>query len=138
RMMICPVRKTDGGKSLQGALPRILHRLIGIEQRQLYILNCAGSGQQIELLEYESDLLITNRGELIAIVTVDLDAVQAICSGGWPVQTAEDVHQRRLARSGRTHDGGEITAPDRQRNVAQSSHRKLAHIKDPVQMRYLD
>jgi hypothetical protein len=40
-------------------------------------------------------------------------------AGGGPVEAGEDVHERRLARAGRAHDGGELAACDVERDAAE-------------------
>ena len=41
------------------------------------------------------------------------------------VQAGEDVHERRLARARRAHDGGELAALDVERDAAQRVHRRV-------------
>src|SRR5687768_18278925 len=62
-----------------------------------------------------SDLL--QRGQLDA---VDLDA-----AGARLVEAGEDVHERRLAGSGRAHDSREVAARDRERDRSEEHTSEL-------------
>jgi len=61
-------------------------------------------------MEDESNLLVTDAGQLVVIHLTDLLAVQQIRAFGRGVETADEIHQRRLARTGRPHDG-HVLAP---------------------------
>ena len=50
----------------------------------------------------------------------------------WAVEAAENVHERRLARSTRTHDGDEFAASHLKRNTA---HRVHFHFAGPIGLR---
>src|SRR5262249_55485104 len=56
----------------------------------------------------------------------DVDPVQQVRAGGGDVEAADDVHQRRLARAGRAHDGHVVAAIEAQRDPAQGVHGGLA------------
>ena len=61
-------------------------------------------GQQVELLEHEADLLVAHLGQLGLGHVADVHAGQLVAAARRDVQAAQDVHQGRLARAGRTHD----------------------------------
>jgi hypothetical protein len=58
---------------------------------------------------------------------VDRLASEAIVAAGRPVEAAEDVHQRALARARRAHDGDEFAGLDRERDAVQRMHGLIAH-----------
>jgi hypothetical protein len=98
---------------------------IGVHQRQFDILRGAGSRQQVELLEYEPDLLVPDLRQLVAIQLSDADSVQLVSPGGGLVEAPENVHERGFAGSGWPHDGNEIPALDLERDALQHVHRHL-------------
>ncbi len=105
-----------------------------VEQRQLDVLEGVGARQQVEVLEHEADLVVADLGAAVAVEVRDLDAVEHVAAGGRPVETADDVHQRRLAGAGRTHDRHELAAVDVERDAVQGAHLRPAHAVDAVQV----
>ena len=61
-------------------------------------------GQQVEVLEHEADLAVPELGALVAVDAGDVLALQEVVAGRRPVEQAEDVHERRLARARGAHD----------------------------------
>ena len=64
-----------------------------------------GPGQQVEGLEHEPDLAVSDVRQGVLIHGARLLAIQDVGAGGGCIQAPEDVQQRGLARAGRTHDG---------------------------------
>ena len=58
----------------------------------------------MECLEHKPDRAVAQVCQLVLILSGDILAVQIIFPGTWYIQAADDVHQRTLARSGRSHD----------------------------------
>src|SRR6185437_10137223 len=85
-------------------------RDLRIDQRQLDIFQGAGARQQIEALEDEAQLAATDGRQLGLGQRADIGAVEQVAAGGWPVQAAQDGHQRGLARSRRADNGDELAA----------------------------
>ncbi len=65
-----------------------------------------------ELLEHEFDAPRTQRRELGIVQAGDLDATDPGGAAGGQLQGADDVQQRRLARSGRADDRDQLTGID--------------------------
>ena len=78
-----------------------------------------GAGQQVEGLEDEADLLVANAGEFVVIEFADHLAVEPVETLARRIEAADQVHQRRLAGSRRTHDGDILVALDTQVHATQ-------------------
>ena len=76
-------------------------------------------GEQVVALEDEPDALPAQFRELVAVQRVDVHAADAADPGRLGVEAAQDVHERRLARSGLSDDGDEIAFLDGKGHVLQ-------------------
>ena len=56
----------------------------------------------------------------------DIDALKTMTAAGRFVETAEDIHAGRFARSARAHHGDEVTAGNREINAAQRVDTRFA------------
>ncbi len=79
-----------------------------VEERQLDVLERARPREEVEALEDEAERPVADLGELVAVEPRDLLAGEPVGAERRPVEAAEDVHQRRLARAGRAHDRDEL------------------------------
>jgi hypothetical protein len=70
-------------------------------------------------LKYESNLLVPNFGELVAIKSFHRNSVEPVPSGSGPIQTSKEIHKCGFARAGNSHDGHERTAFHRERDTLQ-------------------
>src|SRR5690606_24403801 len=75
--------------------------------------------QQVEALEHEADLVAAQCGQFLGIEQGHVDAVALVAAAAGRVEATDEVHQRRLARSGWPHDGHEIATRDLQVDAAQ-------------------
>src|SRR6185295_11045221 len=82
-----------------------------VKHRQLNVLERRSSRQQVEALEYESDLLTANVGALVLRHFRNVFAVKDVCAARWAIETANDVHRRRLSRTRSAHDRYELAFP---------------------------
>jgi hypothetical protein len=92
----------------QAGHPRLVGLAAGDGQRQLDVLLGRQDRQQVEGLEDEADLVAAQVGELLVVELGELRAVQDDRAGRRPVESGEQVHERRLARARGAHDGGEL------------------------------
>ena len=76
-------------------------------------------GEQVVALEDEPDALPAQFRELVAVQRADVHAADAADPGRLGVEAAQDVHERRLARSGLSDDGDEIAFLDGKGHVLQ-------------------
>ena len=82
------------------------------QQRQLDVAIGREHGDQVVGLEHEAHVARAPGGELAARHRRDLVAGHADGAGARHVQAAEQVEQRRLARSARAHEGDELARAD--------------------------
>ena len=97
---------------------------VRVEQRQLDVLERRGARQQVEALEHEPDLRVADARQLVVRQLRHVAAVQQIAAARRPIQAAEDVHERRLARARRPDDGHELAGGDVERDAAEGVHRR--------------
>jgi len=93
-----PPAETDGGQRLLRAGHPLLSRHPGVEQPGGHVVQRSQSFDQVELLEDEADAPAAHRGETGVAEAADVVAVDAHRSGRGPLQGADDIDQRRLAR----------------------------------------
>ena len=93
-------------------LDALVGRHAGVDQRQFHIVQRGGARQQVERLENEADFLVADARQLVVGHRADQVAVDVVLALGRRIQAADQVHQRRLARAGRAHDGDILAALD--------------------------
>src|SRR5919197_492064 len=74
--------------------------------------------QEVEELEDEADVLTPQLRQVAVLELRDLLALDRDLTAGRAVKAREDVHERRLAGTGRAHDRREVTASDLERHSA--------------------
>ena len=90
-----------------------------VDQGQFDVVQRGRPRQQVERLEDEPDLLVPDAREIVVVHPADVLAVQQVLAARRRIETADEVHQRRLARPGGSHDGDELAALDVDRHAAQ-------------------
>jgi hypothetical protein len=75
--------------------------------------------QQVEALKDEADGPVAQRRQCVAVELGDIATDQEIVAAGRRIEAAEQVHEGRLARTRRAHDGHELAGRDRQIDPAQ-------------------
>ena len=95
-----------------GALEALFAGHAGIDQRQFHVVQRGGAGQQVEGLENEADFLVADARQLVVAHLADQVAVDVILALAGGVQAADQVHQGRLSRTRRPHDGDVLAALD--------------------------
>ena len=129
------VRQADAGQHLAAAVVSFLRgqrRGRAVKQRQHDILQRAGAGQQIEVLEHEADAPAADVGQLRFGQMRHVAALKDVLAAGRPVEAADDVHQGRLARPGRSHDGDEFAAIDGNADPLQRMNLGIAELEGSV------
>src|SRR4051794_19021618 len=114
-----PVGQADQVERCTGAGPPVGRLHPGVRQRKFHIGQCGGTRNQVERLEDEPDPAVADQGQAAVVEAAHVHAVQQVPPGGGYVEAAEDVHQRGLARAGRTHDGDVVATLDGQADAAQ-------------------
>src|SRR6185369_2159932 len=124
----------------RGTGPGVLlgERQVPVVEGQLDVLQCRGTRQEIKVLEDEADLTIAQCSARIGGERGDVGPGEATGATRRSVEAADDVHEGRLARSRRTHDGDELPYPDVERDAAQRLHLDVAEPVDLPQVAHLN
>src|SRR5581483_11849998 len=83
-------------------------------------------GKQVEVLKDDGDVREPEIGARVLVDRPQVAAVHRDASGGRRVEAADEIQQRRLPRAALSHDGDELAALDRERDVAQGGDASLA------------
>ena len=78
--------------------------------------------QQVELLEDEADAPVAHLGQRGLAHVADVLAGQVVATRRRDVETAEDVHEGRLARTRGPHDGDVLALFDGQADAPEGGH----------------
>ncbi len=98
-----------------------------VEEGKLDVLEGGRPGEEVEALEDEPEATVADGRELVAREPRDLLAVEHVPPARRAIEAPEDVHQGRLARAGRSHDGRELTRGDREGHAAERVDLHVAH-----------
>ena len=119
-----PQPKTAG--DLIGLTGALGVRRAGIHQAQSHIVGDGQGRQQIERLEDITDGAIADARQFRIAGGGDLDTFQQIAAGARPIEASQQVHQSRLARAGRPHDGYEFAGMDAEVDAIKGPHFGIA------------
>ena len=75
-----------------GAANALFRRRAVINQRKLDIVQSCRTSQQVERLEDEADLLVTDSCEFIIVKFTYQMSVEPVLATAWSVQTSDQVH----------------------------------------------
>src|SRR5262249_5078887 len=105
-----------------------------VEEGQLHVFDRAGTCQEVEVLEHEAQLAVADGGALVRRQRRYIRAGQLVRAACGPVETADDVHERRLAGPRGTHDGDELARVDVHRHSAQCLDLDVTELVDLAQV----
>ena len=97
-MMVLPVSQPNNFEFLSSLAPASARSGAAVEERELYVLERAGPGQEIEPLEHESDLSIPDACQRIPREMGDVVSVEGVAPGSQRVEAPQEVHEGGLAR----------------------------------------
>ncbi|MPL92315.1 hypothetical protein SDC9_38413 [bioreactor metagenome] len=126
RPVIEPGAKAKLGQQLGRPRAPAGPALARIDRRHLDIADRIEIAEQLIALEDEAEMLAPQPGERVGVEHADILAGKAVAAGTRPVETAQNVHQRRLARARGADDRDELARPDIEIDVAQDGDRLLA------------
>ena len=143
RPVLEPVRQADGADDpVEPALVGLPTRQ---HQRQRDVLDGVERRHEVERLEDEADAVPAQLRQLPLAEAGEVDVADVGRAGGQLVEAGHAVHQRRLARAGRAHDGAERTAAEPDGDVVEGSDlrvavavdlgRRLAACREPGEVR---
>ena len=136
--MMRAIREPDAGERRHGAFAPRAAVDAGIDHRQLDIAEGVDARQQVELLEDEADLAVAQGREPVGAQRLDALAVEAVAAGRRTVEAADEVHEGRLARARRAHDGDEVACLDVERDAAQRDDAAAVELVDAAEVACLD
>jgi hypothetical protein len=84
----------------------------GVDRRDLKVLGRRRGWEEVVALEDEAERVPPQGGAPVGVERADLPAGHPVASGGRPVEAADDVHERRLARARLPHDRDELAVVD--------------------------
>src|SRR5690606_11412568 len=90
------------------------------------VFSGGGRADQVVALEDEAEILAPQLRQRIAIERADIAPDEVIGTVGWAVETAENIHQRRLARARSADDCAEFAFPDIQVDAVQHLNGQIA------------
>ena len=124
-----PLAQAERAEQLLGARIPLCGRHARIDRRHFDILQRGRGSNQVVALENEAERLAPQPRQLVALEAGHVLAHEAVDAGGWPVEAAEDVHERGLARTGSTHDRKELAAVNLQAYPVENFDIQLAAAK---------
>src|SRR5688500_10572246 len=109
----------------------------GVHRRHLDVARRARGGDQVVALEHEAEGLAPQPRQLVAAERRHVLAVEEVLAAAGPVEAAEDVHERGLARARGAHDGDELAGADVEVDAVQHLDLELAvleRLRNPFQL----
>ena len=113
-------------EQLAGALFDFLARPSAQVQREADVFERRQRRQQVEELEDESDLVAAHPRQVVVGEAGERLAVDAHTAGGRTVESADEIEERRLARSGGSDDRDHLAARDRDAHIVEGGDAALA------------
>ena len=95
-------------------------------ERNHYVLQRREAGQELEVLEDESGVLVAQERALVFVQLVQYRSIKNHRSAGWQVQTGAKSEQRGFAAAGRTDDRAGFTARQSETDIIQYRQRPVA------------
>jgi hypothetical protein len=109
-----PAIELDERQQLAGALVDFFSRPAAQVERKADVLDAGERRQQVEELEDEADLVPPHSGQVIVGQVGEAFPVDADLTGGWPIESADEIQECGLAGAGRPDDGDHLAARDRE------------------------
>jgi hypothetical protein len=94
RTMTGTFRQTDRCECRLGACAAFVVGNPGIAQRHGHVVGCIHPRQQVEALEYETDLVAAQGRQRFLVERRDINAIAEVGARGGRVQAADQVHER--------------------------------------------
>src|SRR5215471_1631765 len=91
--------ESDAFKRSLGALFACSGRCAVVDERKFYVMERSRTSQKVEGLEDEADLLVADAGQFIIVKLGDVMSVQPVLALRRRIKAADQVHQRRFART---------------------------------------
>src|SRR5271166_370781 len=89
---------------------------------QHYVFEGREIGDQVELLEHETNLLGSHSIQFVRRDVGDIFSVEPNLAGGWTIEAADQINQCRLAGAGRAHDRDPLSRIDVQAEIVEGAN----------------
>ncbi len=106
------MRDTDAFQDFLDTFSTLAGGDLLVEQWQHHIFRHCQFVDQVKALEDKADIFLANVSEPVFRIAGDVLACEFVAAGVRRVEHAEHIEQRRLAATGRPHDGDELTGID--------------------------
>ena len=100
-----PVMKSHSGQRFLSSFSPLFSGNVGVCQRKFHILKRRLPPKKLEVLENKSDLLQSEICQFVSSQTLDFPSIDHKVSACRGVQTADQIHQRRLTGARRSDNG---------------------------------
>ena len=106
---------------------RTLHAFVlaqaGVDRRHLHVLASGLAVDQVIALKHKAKGFAAQPGERVRIELGDIHPLKLVAAAAGSIEAAQNVHQRRFARTRTSHHGDKLTGVDIEVDAAQ--HRDL-------------
>ena len=128
RPVMDSVSELNALECFRGSLSPLVRSDAGVNERQLDVVQRGRARQQVEGLEHEADLAISDARELVLVLVGNELAGQPVFAGVGSIEAADEVHQSRLSGAGWSHDGDVLVSADGDVDAAERVHDFAAHV----------
>jgi hypothetical protein len=132
RAMVGAVLQSIVPQRAGDACAALCRRDAGENHRQGDVLGGGQARHQMKTLEDEADALAAHACLFVCRQGGDVAACETVDAGIGAVEQAEQVEQRRLARTRRTHHGHVFPGSDADVEAAQRVHLAVTELEDPL------
>jgi hypothetical protein len=131
-----PMRETVGDADRRDELvePLAVGLAPGQGERKEDVLLRVEDRHQVEALEDEAELVAPHPRQLAVLEAGELRPVDRDGARGRTVEARQEMHQGRLARTRRSHDGGESAGREVDRDIVEGVHRRVALAEGTAQV----
>ncbi len=126
RPLVGLVAETDLFEGRQSALAPLRRWDVGDGQSQFHIGQDGLVRDEVVVLEDEAHRVVAVGVPVLIGIFFGGDAVDDEVAGVVPVETADDIEQRRFSRAARAQDGDELVVPEGQGDVVEGGLREVA------------
>ena len=137
--MFQAVAQTHFDECVDGALAALLGLDLGIiHQRELDVFDGCGLGEEVVVLEDESDLAVAQLGTLVAAHPTHRHAIEIVFARRGGIEASNLVEQGGFARARSPLDGHEFTFVDLERHSPERMYHLVADLKVAANVFELD
>ena len=133
RLVMRPITQPQPLQQLPGARPALLLVQTGIDGGNFHVADRIQVREQVIALEDETKVMAAQGGQLVGGELAGRTPLDAVLATGGAIQTAQNVHQRRLTGSRGADDGHHLARIDAQIDILEDGHLLLSRQKTAIQ-----